>query len=469
MKRRIPLWTLCFILLLSGEPSLIFSQEASTEKVWTLAECIQTALRNRPELEISDLDISQAEFQIKEAQSYYYPRLNLTAGYTRFSSPEIIDTNVDISALTKEIRPIIFSQTGFVLPLVLHEEFEVGKTKWAAVFLDANQPLYSFGRIDEAVKQARIGRSLAVNQKQKKRAEIILEVKKGYYQFLAAQEMLQLLKEAEAKANVVSRMVKIAYETAVPEEKPEKGATRLDYLKSRNFLSEVKAKLSEMSKNVKLAELGLRMAIGLEPDGALKVPDASFEGLPLDQWALGELREKTLEKNIDLKSVDMGVQFFDSKRKTAKKEYLPKIGLQGQYVGPEDRFGNKNIWWAGIGFTVPLFDGFQRRAKIGQAEAQFQKIKGQKLILEKALSAQIDQLNTNLMELKERIRIVQEAIQEARERMGLASDGYAAGITEYEDLLLAQKAELEARSIGLQLRFNYQMTKSEIEFISEAP
>ena len=266
-----------------------------------------------------------------------------------------------------------------------------------------------------------------------------------------------------------SRMVKIAYETAVPEEKFEKGATRLDYLTSRNFLSEVKAKLSEMSKNVKLAELGLRMAMGLDPSGALKVPEVSFEGFPLDQWALGELKERTLEKNIDLKSVEMGVQFFDSKRKTAKKEYLPRIGIRGEYVGPEDRFGNKNVWWAGIGLSLPLFDGFQRRAKIGQAEAQFQKIKGQKLILEKALSAQIDQLNASLMELKERIQIVQEAIQETQERMGLASDGYAAGITEYEDLLLAQKAELEARSIGLQLRFNYQMTKSEIEFISETP
>ena len=145
--------------------------------------------------------------------------------------------------------------------------------------------------------------------------------------------------------------------------------------------------------------------------------EVPLEGLPMDSWALRELKERTLEKNIDLKSVDLGVQFFDSKRKTASKEYFPKIGLQGQYVGPEDRFGNKNVWYAGIGVTMPLFDGFLTRAKIGQAEAQFQKIKGQKLLLEKALSVQIDQLNASLMELKERIQILQEAIKEAQERM----------------------------------------------------
>ncbi len=85
-----------------------------------------------------------------------------------------------------------------------------------------------------------------------------------------AKEILQLLKEAEIGTNVVSKMVKIAYETAVPEEKEEKGATRLDYLKARNFHSEVKAKLSEMEKNLKLAQLGLKMAMGLYNDSPFK-------------------------------------------------------------------------------------------------------------------------------------------------------------------------------------------------------
>ncbi len=93
-------------------------------------------------------------------------------------------------------------------------------------------------------------------------------------------------------------------------------------------------------------------------------------------------------------------------------------------------------------------------------------MKGQKLVLEKALSVQIDQLNATMVELKERIRIIREAMKEAQERINLASDGYAAGITEYDELLLAQKAELEARSIYLQTLLSYQMAKSEIEFAS---
>ena len=160
----------------------------------------------------------------------------------------------------------------------------VGKTNWCAVNVDVTQPLYTFGRIKEGVQQARIGRSIAVNQKEKKRTEIIFEVKKGYYQFLAAREMLQLLTEAEVGTDVVAKMVKIAYETAVPEEKEEKGTTRLDYLKARNFHSEVKAKLSEMSKNFKLAELALKMAMGLYTDAPLKVAEVSLEALPMDVW-----------------------------------------------------------------------------------------------------------------------------------------------------------------------------------------
>lgn len=465
MKRSSLFWIICLCLEWVIVSAAGFSQEVFQEKALSLEECIQVALKKRPELEISNLDILNAEFQIKEAQSNYYPRVNLNAGYTRFNQPLKIEADIDVRSLTKDVNPAL-EQLGFEpLPAFIPQDLSIGKRDWFAVNLDLTQPIYTFGRIKEGVNQARIGRSLAVTQKEKKRAEIILEVKKGYYQFLAAKEALHLLKETEAGVGVVVKMVKIAYETAVPE-KEEKGTTRLDYLKARNFHSEVKAKLSEMNKNFRLAELALKMAMGLDASAPLKVAEIPLEGLPINIWSLGELKERTLTKNSDLKSVDLGVQFFDSRRKTASKEYFPKVGLFGNYVGPEDRFGNNNVWNAGIGLTMPLFEGFQTKAKIGQAEAQFQKIRGQKLILEKALSVQIEYLSTNLIELRERIQIFQSAIKEAQERTSLASDGYAAGITEYDELLLAQKAELEAKSIYLQTLFNYQMIKSEIEFVS---
>ncbi|MGD0915735.1 MAG: TolC family protein, partial [Thermodesulfobacteriota bacterium] len=49
------------------------SQEMLGNKALTLEECIQLALKNRPELEMATLDILNAEYQIKEANSYYYP------------------------------------------------------------------------------------------------------------------------------------------------------------------------------------------------------------------------------------------------------------------------------------------------------------------------------------------------------------------------------------------------------------
>jgi outer membrane protein TolC len=289
-----------------------------------------------------------------------------------------------------------------------------------------------------------------------------------YCQFLAAKEMVQLLKEAETRANVVSKMVKIAYETAVPE-KEGKGTTRVDYLKARNFLSEIKVKLGEMEKNLKLAELGLKMAMGLDPSASLILAEIPLEGLQRVEWNLKELKETSLSKNIDLRSADLGVQFYESKRKAASKEYLPKIGIFGQYIGPEDRFGNNDVWYVGVGVTLSLFDGFLTRAKVGQAEAQFQKIRGQRLLLEKALSVQTDHLNMNLTEVKERMALLRAAIQEAQERVSLASEGYAAGITEFDDLLYAQKSELEMKSNYLQGLLLYQVTKSEIELILGIP
>jgi outer membrane protein TolC len=70
------------------------------------------------------------------------------------------------------------------------------------------------------------------------------------------------------------------------------------------------------------------------------------------------------------------------------------------------------------------------------------------------------------VELRERIEILQTAIREAQERTQLAADGYASGITEYDELLLAQKTELEMKAAYLQGLYLYQVAISEMEFIS---
>jgi outer membrane protein len=445
------------------------SQEMPVNKALTLEECIQLALKNRPELEMATLDILNAEYQIKEATSYYYPRLNVTAGYTRFNRPEQFsfdNVNIDVSKITVPANKVL-ERSGITLPTSIQQsiELQVGKLNWFSVSLDLNQPLYTFGRIEEGVNQARIGHSIAVNQKEKKRKEIVFEVKKGSHQFIFAKEIQQLMREAEARAGVVAKMVKIAYETSIPE-KEDKGTTRLDYLKAENFHSEMRARLSEASKNVKLAELALKMAMGVITEQPLSVAEVPLQSMPMILLNQGAVKEKVREGNIDLKNLDLGVQLFDSKRRGAKKEYLPKVGLQGQYIGPEDRYGTPNVWYLGIGITMPLFDGFSTRAKVGQAEAQFHKASGQKMLLESALSVQVDHLHSTLMELKERMNILQGAIKDALERTQLAADGYAAGITEYDELLLAQKTELEMKSAYLQGLYLYQTTKSEIEFIS---
>jgi len=440
------------------------AQEAKNDRSWTLDDCIQAALRNRPEVEIAKLDVALAQQQLKEAQSYYYPRFNVTGGYTHFNKPVTFDVDVDVRAITDPANQ--FLQTvGITLPSVITEQVEVGLTNWYAVSLDLSQPIYTFGRIEEGIKQAELGHSISRNQKEKKRREVILEVKKGFYQFLLAREVEKLVNEAEARASVVVRMVKIDYETSIPE-KEQKGTTRLDYLKAKNFHSELKAKLSETGKNVKLAALALKMAMGLKTDESLGIAGTPLELMPMPSPDAAAAKEMTREKNLDLKTTDLGVQFLDSRRRAARAEFLPKVGLQGQFMYPEDRFGTKNAWYLGVGLTMPIFDGFLTKAKVGQAEAQFQKVRGQRYLLESALSAQVDHLHSTLVELRERISILRTAIQEAQERVQLASDGYAAGMTEYDELLFAQRTELEMKTAYLQSLFLYQLALSELEFVS---
>lgn len=458
-----------FLLLAGGTPS--FGQDTSgSSATLSLEDCIHLALKNRVELRIASKDIENSKEQIKEAKSYYLPRLNLNAGYTHFNEPIEIDTNLDISAVASKYNSAVAFLTGqFGFPLqpipnALHEEFKIGKTNWTALSVNLTQPVYTFGRIEEAVKQAKTGRSIAENQKDRKRMEIITEVKKAYYQYLFLREVGKVLSDADATAGIVTRMVKIAYETSSPD-KDEKGTTRVDYLQARNFHSEIKAKLVETNSALDSAEVALKYALGVNIDSGLSLKEASLDSLPttfLDSRGI----ETALEKNADLKTVKLGVQLYDSKRRAAKNEYFPKIGIQGQYIGPEDRFGIKNSWFIGIGLEMTLFDGFLTKAKVAQSRIQFEKVKDQQVTLEQAISAQTSGLQKALARLEEKIKILKPTLEEARERVDLASDGFSAGLIEYEKVLYAQKTELEMKAAYLQTLFLYHTMKSDLEFLS---
>jgi outer membrane protein len=440
-----------------------FPQGSDLTKPLTLEECIDIALKRRPELEVASLDILNSEYQIKEANSNYYPHLSVTTGYTRFNRPEKFEFSVDISAIQRSIE----NQLPFPIqiPSSLAQEVEVGKTDWAFLAVDLLQPIYTFGRIEEGVKQARIGRSYAVNQREKKKGEIIFEVKKGYHQVLLAREIHNLMKDAELRAGIAVKMVRIGYETSIPE-KGEKGTSRLDYLKMRGFHAEIRTRLTEAEKNVKLAELALMLAMGVDPAVPLGVAEIPLQSLPLIPRESRDLKGAALERNIDLKNSNLGVDLYDSKRRAAVDEYYPKIGLQGQYVGPEDRWGTKNQWYAGIGVTMPIFDGYLTKAKVGQAEAQLKKAKTQKSLLETGILAQIDHLSANVGELKERINILSGSMEEARERSQLSADGYAAGSTDFDEILDSQRFEIQLKASYLQSLYQFHVAQSEIDFIS---
>jgi hypothetical protein len=97
------------------------------------------------------------------------------------------------------------------------------QTNWFC--LTRSGSLYSFGRIEEATGPHR---SIDGGQsKEKKKEEIIFEVKKGTIRFFSP-SVLQLLKDAEAGG--CRQDAKIAYETFLTR---KTRGTRLDFLKEK--------------------------------------------------------------------------------------------------------------------------------------------------------------------------------------------------------------------------------------------
>jgi len=137
------------------------------------------------------------------------------------------------------------------------------------------------------------------------------------------------------------------------------------------------------------------------------------------------------------------VELFDSKRKSASKEYLPKIGIQGQYIGPEDRFGTRTSGTQGWNNMRSSMGSPQGRRS---ARQKFNSTgEAQKSLLESALVVQIDRLNTDLTEFRKGWHL-QDGGHGGQERAQLAADGYAWGVRSMTNFSCAkERARSEIR------------------------
>ena len=391
-----------FFLLLICPFWLFGQQKMSLQDALLYASEHNTALRE------AHLNIADAEGQIIENKAIGLPQANLGLDYTYFLQ------------LPKQIVPEkafdpVNGRDGEFLELVfgLKQSFNAGiNVNWLA--LDGS---YFYGL--KAARLFRDYRQKELSAVQKNVKDAVID---AYLPALIISENLKILDKNIVNVQKLLDETRAIYKEGFVE---SLDVTRLE-LSMANLLTEKK----NLTRQKEMVVNALKFSLGYPMTDELEIAD------DLEALFMEEVPEELLQ-NIDVatrpeyQTAQLGLQLNELNIQRYKAGYWPTLRLLGAYQQSwqGDKF-NEGFWFpnslVGASLTMPIFDGFMKKAQIQRAQIDLEKASLQMTELERGIYLEVENAKTAYLNAAERL---------ANEKytLGLAEDVYQAAVIKYKE------------------------------------
>jgi len=425
------------VLALTVSGGSLEAQDGTTSS-YTLREAVGLALANNRELRDAELALLGAHEQVREAWGSLFPSIDGSVSYQRNLAiqeaflPKII---FDPSASPDELIPVRFGADN----------------NWSA-WLYVTQPIFDAGAfvgVGTAGRFQTLQREAVRGQAQ----QVASEVRRTYYRALLAHEEVRLTDESIKRTEASLRETEGMYRAGL--------ASSYDVLRLEVRLANLRPNL-QRAENVALAaerdlsvQLGLGEVTPVRVVGELRDIDLAAldtnEGANLELVRLVGIRN-ALDTSVeslyqlarkmrsDLRQAQLNVDLEDARLRYEQTQRYPRLnaffnaGLISQEDGSLDPFGeNRNQRTTsavvGLSLEVPVFQGFQRSARIEQQRISREQANVQLKLLEREAANQIRTAVEALQEARERAQAQRGAVSQARRGYEIVSAQYLAGVS----------------------------------------
>ncbi len=392
-------------------------------RVWTLEECIDTARVYNKSLQIGRNNVSAGEERYKEAIAGLIPKINFTADYKYFT------------ALPYQLMPM----STFGGPPGKFKETQFGVPHNINGSIQASVPLYS-PQIYGAISATAAAKEISALQYRKTEEQVYMEISNIYYNAQILQHQLVFINGNIRNTEKLLENIKLLRDQLMAKS-TDVNKVELQYKQLLTQKESVQANLEQAMNALKFA-MGRSIDAYLETEAEIKFGDGvEYDASPTIEMKLAAAQSALLESELS----------------TLKKFWLPNISLYGSFSqngfgydkAPNDFLKFFPSGFAGINFSVPIFNGTATYRKINQKEIEIRNSELQKNLIE-------EQTNMQRENAEKKRSIAQANIKNSYVQMDLAKSIYektllqqqegTAGTTE---VLLADMAMREAQQSNL--------------------
>lgn len=426
-------------LVLAAGLVALAGQETPTTVVLTLDEAIATALRQNPFHQASQEKVAQARAQVRQAASGFLPTLNAQGTDT-----------LDEKLFVLEFPSFIPGQPP--------QRFSIDFTRDYQMALSFGLPLFTGGRLTAGYKQAGYGVQASQEAVRLSEQETVFEVKRAFYTYLLAKEFSAVADESLTLAEGFRNNVKNLYDVGM--------ASKFELLLAEVQVTNLKPPSIRARNGIEVAALNLKTILGMPLDTPVEIK-GELVSPPLDPVTEAVVEEAQAQRP-ELRQLDYQRLMAGEMLKMARGTAMPTLAVGGIYNLWSDRLMFRKVDWQNyytisLSLSIPIFNGFNTLAKVGQSKAAIREIEWNRKGLAEMISFEVKQAVLNRTQARETLLSQEKNVEQAREAVRIAELNYSEGLATNLDVLTAQVGLRQAGTNYSQALYDCVMSDAQLE------
>ncbi len=416
----------------------------------SLAQTIDKIVAESQDVKKADANVKKATAQLSAANSNRWFKLDGTATYMNM---------INVENPSKSSGVTLPSGMGVLISESLKDQevfIEIPDNIFMAG-LSATQPIYTFGKIGNAVKSVKAAIKMSESSRELTLREVKYSAANVYWTAKMTDDIVKIAKSDLDAARAARRNLAAAGR-----------ANRINLVKIESDIASKEINLSDAEFNRDTAYRMLKILAGIDMDEEITLTDEFPK-------TFADMQAGTLKNNPEWDILNEQIRMYESKAKSSRAEYLPTLAATASYnfvaMGNEfdtmfEKKGSQSAYW-GLALQMPIFSGGLHRANATvdamDAEAARQDLdKSKKLKTEEYDNAikKYNHLRGNLATLENARNLAAKAYQFSTER-------FAAGQTSAIELAEASAGLYQLDMALLNAKYNILMSAEAVKKLGE--
>ena len=307
-----------------------------------------------------------------------------------------------------------------------------------------------------ALKSARVGAEVAQANYRAVTQAVLADVTVSYFAHLRNLARLDLVDANIVRARSLLTLARNQLAAGV--------ATQIDVTRADAQLSVAEQARLQQETALFESELLLKRLLDIQPAAVLKLEQFRVHRANASLFAFSE-QQTAFETRADYLAAQKAVEQARLNVRTATFQRLPALSLTGNYGLASSNWNDDNKqeqWQAGIGISMPIFDGLRagadQRIALSRQRSQEMRLHSLELQISSELRLAVQDAGSR----NAQVAVAEKSLGLAQEELRLAQQRYQQGVADNREVVEAQNRLANSEDGFLEAVYQYHLSRVEL-------